>query len=99
MHDDTSAISSAACNTLVGSRTIESFENGQLKTYVFNGGRWFLEKTEGVEQGTRLEYNCVDVSALNTYAVLEPAYKGAAFALAVAVLALCLKLIFGSSLK
>lgn len=96
--DDTSAVSSTACSTLVAPRTLEAFEGIQLKTYVFNGGRWFLKKTETVEPSERAGYQCIDISELNTYAVLEPAFKGASFLLAVGVVYVALRLIFGRSI-
>lgn len=97
--DDTSAISSTACSTLVAPRTLEAFEGTQLKTYVFNGGRWFLSKTETVaDPQDRLAYQCIDLSELDTYAVVEPFFKGASFLLAVGVVYVALRLIFGRSL-
>lgn len=97
MHDDVSAISSGGCNVLSSSDTISNYNNNTRKDYVFNGGKWILYRTQYTSYGSydTSNFNCIDVTSLNSNAIFEPFIYGLGFLVFLVAIILFYKTIKG----
>ena len=97
MNDDTSAIPSSGCSVITSTSTISNYNQNTRKDYIFNGGKWYLDRTQTANFGNYdiTGYNCIDVTDLNSYSVYTPFFYAIAFALFVIVLCFVFKTIKG----
>ena len=97
MRDDVSDIPANGCVVLTGERSLTHYNGNTRKDFVFNGGKWYLYRTQVASYGNYdiSSYTCIDRSVLNTNAVYEPFIYLTAFILAVCVIALFFKTIKG----
>ena len=97
MHDDTSAIPSTGCSVLTGNNTISNYNGRTRKDFVFNGGRWYLYRTQSSAYNDYdiSGYNCITVTSLNSYEIYKPFLYGVAFALFFVTIVIFFKTIKG----
>lgn len=83
MHDDVSQIPLTGCNVLSSSDTISNYSGNTRKDFVQNGGIWYLYRTQIASYGNydTSNYNCIDVSNINSYSVFAPIFYALAFCL------------------
>lgn len=76
MRDDVSAIDSAWCNVLTSPTSLSSYSGNTRKDFVFNGGKWYLYRTQysNYNDYDTSNFSCLDVSNLNSNAVYEPIF-------------------------
>lgn len=86
-NDDVSAINSNWCNVISGEHSISSYSGNTRKDYVFNGGKWYLYRTQYSNYGNYdiSMYECSNLSDLNSNAQYVPFFYGMAFCLFVFV--------------
>lgn len=96
-NDDVSAIDNTYCNVLSSPNSISSYHNNIRKDFVFVGGTWYLYRTQTASYGNydTSNYNCIDISTLNSYAVYQPIIYAIAFMLFVFFIVLFYKVIKG----
>ena len=97
MHDDTSQIGSSGCSVLTSSDTISNYNGNTRKDVSYNGGKWYLYRTQYSNYGNYdiSNYNCINVESLNTNAVFEPIFYGLAFLLFACVIIFVVKTVKG----
>ena len=97
MRDDVSDIPANGCVVLTSERSISHYNGNTRKDYIFNGGKWYLYRTQTTSYGNYdiSSYNCIDRSVLNTNAVYEPFIQFTSFILVAIVIFLFFKLIRG----
>lgn len=74
MKDDVSDIPANGCVVLTGDRSLSYYNGNTRIDYIFNGGKWYLYRTQTSNYGNYdiSSYTCVDRAVLNTNAVYEP---------------------------
>ena len=74
MNDDVSAIPSSGCSVMSSSDYISNYNGNVKKDFVFNGGKWYLYRTQTASYGSYdiSSFNCINVSDLNSNAVYLP---------------------------
>lgn len=97
MHDDVSAIPSTGCSVLSSSDTISNYNNNTRKDFVYNGGTWYLYRTQTASYGSydTSSYNCINVNNISSNAMFEPFFYFISFSLFAATLILFFKTIKG----
>ena len=99
MRDDFSAIPLEGCNYLSSSTSISNFRNGLRSDYVLFGGKWYLTRTSEYHVVPE-NYSCIDITTLgSSNAGFAPLYEFSNLALALALFAFCIWLIFGKVFK
>ena len=88
MKDDVSAIPVNGCNVISDYGFISNYNGSVKKDFILNGGKWYFYRTQNSAYGNYdiTNYNCIDVSNLNSNAVFEPFIYFVAFCLVVFVL-------------
>ena len=97
MHDDVSAIPSSGCNVLSDSDYISNYNGNIRKDFVQVGGVWYLYRTQTTNYGSYdiSNYNCINITDLNSYAIYTPFIYGLAFLLFLVVVFVFFKTIKG----
>lgn len=86
-NDDTSLIPRTGCNILSSNNQIQNYSVDRYtrKIFVFNGGKWYLQRTETQTYGWSIgSYECLsndDLDNLNSNAQYVPFFYGMAFIL------------------
>lgn len=73
MSDDKTAIPTTGCNVLVAHDQINNYQGNNRRTYIYNGGRWYLQSTSTMSAQPS-GYNCINIEDINSVAVYEPFY-------------------------
>lgn len=98
MKDDVSQVASGGCNVLGTSDTLYNYNGSRRFTYHFNGGKWYLYRTEYNYNNQPYDissYSCINLDSLNTYSIYEPILHFISFCLVVLVVYIFFKLIRG----
>lgn len=98
MKDDVSQVASGGCNVLNSSDTLYNYNGARRYTYKFNGGKWYLYRTEYNFNNQNYDissYTCINLDSLKSYAVYEPILNFMALCLVILVIYLFFKIIRG----
>ena len=96
MKDDVSEVPLTGCTVITGSSSLTNYSNNIRKDYIFNGGKWYLYRTQTNYNNYDVSsYNCINPTSLESYNIYKPLLFGVALLLFICFFVLIYKVVKG----